>query len=40
MPSHTCVDVNKGTKKMANSKAINITYITCEILKCHMQIEL
>ena len=35
MASHTCVDANKGssTKKMASSKAINVTYITCEILK-------
>ena len=38
-PCNTCIDledVNKGTKKMANGKVADVTFITSELLKWTM----
>ena len=38
-PCNTCIDledVNKGTKKMANGKVVDVTLITSELLKWKM----
>ena len=38
-PCNTCIDledVNKGTKKMANGKVVDVTLITSELLKWTM----